>query len=61
MPALQVIRLFSLINDRKKTLQEVRDAREKRRAQMKERERKVQERVRREEIRNANKEKRLAE
>ncbi len=61
MPALQVIRLSSLINDRKKTLQEVRDAREQRKAQMKERERKVQERVRREEIRNANKEKRLAE
>jgi len=61
VPALQVIRLSSLINDRKKTLQEVRDAREQRKAQMKERERKVQERVRREEIRNANKEKRLAE
>lgn len=61
MPALQVIRRSSLINDRKKTLQEVRDAREQRKAQMKERERKVQERVRREEIRNANKEKRLAE
>ena len=61
MPALQVIRLSSLINDRKKTLQEVRDAREQRKAQIKERERKVQERVRREEIRNANKEKRLAE
>ena len=42
-------------------MQEVRDAREQRRAQMMERERKVQERVRREEIRNANKDKRLAE